>query len=465
MKILHYALGLPPYRTGGLTEYVYDLSLAQISRGHEVTVLWPGRRKLFSTGHISVYGKMLKNGIFSAEMTNPLPVPLLNGVGDPSAYMEARDSEDCARILEALKPDVLHVHTLMGLPKELIDEAEKLGIPMVFTTHDYYPLCPVVNMYRGGSVCDVAGCTDGDCANCSRYALSDKKIYILQHPLYRALKDSAPVKKVRKKYKAERAEQSVSYNGATRSENPGNTMENSGNDADTRVMSTDEASREYGKLRAFYLAMLKKMRIHANSSLAGDVYHKFLPDADIRVLPITHGHVRDRRVERNLDGDLRIAFSAACESYKGFPMLLEALDALYEERQDFKLHVYKGVNLERPYLLKHDSYSIETIEETFADMHVMVVPSLWQETFGFTVPEALSLGIVPLVSENVGAKDLVKNGENGFVLPLTAEAWTDCIRKLLSDKELYGRLNRNIMAEEFTLSMDEHEKETEQLYR
>ena len=43
MKILHYALGFPPYRTGGLTKYCIDLMLTQAEQGHEVALLWPGR--------------------------------------------------------------------------------------------------------------------------------------------------------------------------------------------------------------------------------------------------------------------------------------------------------------------------------------------------------------------------------------------------------------------------------------
>ena len=36
MKILHYFLGFPPYRTGGLTKYAYDLMQAQVADGNEV---------------------------------------------------------------------------------------------------------------------------------------------------------------------------------------------------------------------------------------------------------------------------------------------------------------------------------------------------------------------------------------------------------------------------------------------
>ena len=42
MRILHYSLGFPPYRTGGLTKFTMDLMRQQVKDGHIVTLLWPG---------------------------------------------------------------------------------------------------------------------------------------------------------------------------------------------------------------------------------------------------------------------------------------------------------------------------------------------------------------------------------------------------------------------------------------
>ena len=39
MRILHYALGFPPWRTGGLTKYCVDLMLTQKEQGYEVRKL------------------------------------------------------------------------------------------------------------------------------------------------------------------------------------------------------------------------------------------------------------------------------------------------------------------------------------------------------------------------------------------------------------------------------------------
>ena len=43
MKILHYALGFPPYRSGGLTKFCVDLMVQQAKEGHSVAMIWPGQ--------------------------------------------------------------------------------------------------------------------------------------------------------------------------------------------------------------------------------------------------------------------------------------------------------------------------------------------------------------------------------------------------------------------------------------
>ena len=45
MRILHYCLGFPPFRTGGMTKYCMDLMNEQNKAGHEVALLWPGTYK------------------------------------------------------------------------------------------------------------------------------------------------------------------------------------------------------------------------------------------------------------------------------------------------------------------------------------------------------------------------------------------------------------------------------------
>ena len=43
MNVLHYALGFPPYRSGGLTKLCVDLMIQQSKEGKRVALLWPGK--------------------------------------------------------------------------------------------------------------------------------------------------------------------------------------------------------------------------------------------------------------------------------------------------------------------------------------------------------------------------------------------------------------------------------------
>lgn len=47
------------------------------------------------------------------------------------------------------------------------------------------------------------------------------------------------------------------------------------------------------------------------------------------------------------------------------------------------------------------------LENIFKSIDLLIVPSLWKETFGFLVLEALSFGTHVMVSQNVGAKLLL----------------------------------------------------------
>ena len=170
MKILHYALGFPPYRTGGLTKYCIDLMLTQVEQGHEVALLWPGQITIVKK-KTEIHKRRNWNGIGSFEIINPLPVPLDEGILDVDAYIKKGDETVYSKFLQDYSPDVIHIHTLMGLHKEFIHAANELEIKTVFTTHDYFGLCPKVTLFHNGKICDNDhNCID--CVECNQSALS-----------------------------------------------------------------------------------------------------------------------------------------------------------------------------------------------------------------------------------------------------------------------------------------------------
>lgn len=74
----------------------------------------------------------------------------------PKQLVWAKDSlEDVARILEAEKPDVVHVHnTFTQISASVYTACREVGIPVVQTLHNFRLLCPGATFYRDGRVCE-----------------------------------------------------------------------------------------------------------------------------------------------------------------------------------------------------------------------------------------------------------------------------------------------------------------------
>ena len=119
MRILHYSLGLPPARSGGLTRYATDLMTAQCGR-HQVSLLYPGRWQPFG-GRVRVRRGKDYGDVAVYELINPLPVPLSYGVREPGGFLQAKklDRASLEAFYEQVRPDILHLHTWMGLPAYL----------------------------------------------------------------------------------------------------------------------------------------------------------------------------------------------------------------------------------------------------------------------------------------------------------------------------------------------------------
>lgn len=477
MKILHYALGFPPYRSGGLTKYCMDLMLAQKEAGHGVAMMWPGAMRF--SGHFVRFKKSKKlvdNGenktyIDSFEVINPLPVPLDEGIIEIEKFTKSCSNVKAyEKFLEEYAPDAIHVHTLMGLHKEFVETAKNMGIKVVFTSHDYFGICPKVTLFRNDDVCD------GDCkkcGECNQGALSLNKIRILQSGLYRGLKNTSFVKKMRKAHRneffseaelGEKDSKEILQHGEV---SDGNQEKRSQEVTDKfGEMILDEYCHRYEKLRKYYLSILKMVDvIHFNSTVTESVYHKFLPDTvKGKVINITHSNIGDnRRIKEYDGGKLRITYLAPAKNFKGYGIMKQALDEIWiQGKRDFHLTMYNEAETDAPYITVKLHFDYKELVNIFEETDVLIMPSVWKETFGFTVLEALSYGVPVLVTENVGAKDLLDDGRFGMIVEPTVDGVKEGILQLMENREMLMKYNKRIV-EEMDLgrvirSVDEIEK-------
>ena len=445
MKILHYFLGFPPYRTGGLTKYSFDLMKAQIDNGDAVLALWPGEIKSLG-GKADIRYRGQVDGIINCEMINPLPVSLDEGIKEVEAFTAACDANVFFEFLEKESPDAIHIHTLMGLYKEFVDAAKKLKIRMVFTTHDYFGICPKVTMYKSQAACDNDHAC-ADCVACNESALSLKKIQLMQSPLYRKMKNSTVVKALRKSHRSTFfAEEEMAAAGEN-------------------VAVCQEAADKYQKLRKYYIDILSQIdMIHFNSSVTEAVYTKYFKPINSKIVSITHKDIVDRRQSESVESDiLRISYLAPAKPFKGFSVLKKALDDLWESgNHSFEVKIFTPVENPSPYMkIKEDGYQYQELAQIFSETDVLLAPSVWYETFGFTVLEALSYGVPVIVSDHVGAKDIV--GDGGMVIPAgSAEDLMEAVRGLSTEK--LTQMKSSIRNMETFKSWDDFLKENYALY-
>ena len=432
MKILHYGLGFPPYRTGGLTKYCIDLIKTQKEMGHDVAMMWPG--KFTFSGHfVHIKKSISNNGITSFEVVNPLPVSLDEGIKDIKAYTEKCPNPQAYKeLLKQYAPDVVHVHTLMGLHREVLEGAKQMGIKIVFTSHDYFGICPKVTLFRNGHVCD--GVCEA-CEQCNESALSIKKIKMLQSGMYRALKDTMIVKKIRAAHRQEFFEESIAVEAEHNS---------------SEEKQQKNGFEQYEKLRNYYMSFFKMVDIiHFNSSVSESVYRKYLSkDVKGQVISISHREISDNRKIKKFDNHLlKITYLAPPKPFKGYIILRDALDELWSEgNKTIRLTMYNQADDNREYMQVKGSFDYKQLESIFDDTDVLIMPSICKETFGFTVLEALSFGVPVIVSENVGAKDLLgKTGEYGMVIKPTKEGVKQAVKRLIDEKELLEDYNWNIV--------------------
>lgn len=429
MKILHYFLGFPPYRTGGLTKFAYDLMQTQQKNGDKVFALWPGKIGFLKDKKIKIKERKKIDKIQNFEVINPLPVPLDEGISNIKAYTRKCDKNVYKELLEKLKPDVIHIHTLMGLHKEFIDVALENKIKIFFTAHDYFGICPKVVLYRDNKTCD-NDLKCEKCIECNYSALSLNKIKIMQGMLYRKIKNFEIIKSLRQKHRNNFFKENSNLKNAE----------------DNIIAEREKKAEEYRKLRQYYTEMLEKIDIiHFNSTLTKKVYLKYIKPKNYVVLNITHKDISDNRKNKYLESKkMRFTFLASTKPYKGFYMVKNVLDDIYKMKTyDFELNVYGNVLEKSEYMNVYENgFNQSDLAGIFSKTDMLIAPSLWYETFGFTVLEALSYDVPVLVSENVGAKDIV--GKCGVIVKANDER--DLKQKIeCLDKDKILQMKQNIL--------------------
>lgn len=218
---------------------------------------------------------------------------------------------------------------------------------------------------------------------------------------------------------------------------------------------------KYQKLLDYYKKCFSLVDcFHYNSETSKEVFMQYLPTSKGQVVSITHGGIEDHRIRKVYGHDvLHIGFIGNSTPYKGLPLLISMLkDIGMSESWDLSVWgggVGKHPSLPIYYKGKFDS---STIADVYEAMDVLIVPSIWKETFSLVTLEALSYGVPVIVSDNVGAQDIVKLYNPKFVYH-SGDELKSLICEILSDKNLLAEFNDKLLSSKWKYSMEEHAKD------
>ena len=185
---------------------------------------------------------------------------------------------------------------------------------------------------------------------------------------------------------------------------------------------------------------------HVRRTLAGAV-----PEEKIRVVHYGAPAIRHlKQAATDPARPLRVLFVGVLVQHKGIGYLLDAIDRLGTQveltlvgrRFQANARVDEACRRWRWF----ETLSHSQVLDVMMESDVLVLPSLG-EGFGLVVTEALACGLPVIVTPNVGASDLVQDGQEGFVVPVgSADSIAERLQSLSRDRELLAAMSRHAQA-------------------
>jgi len=159
MKICTITYAHSPSNIGGADLYAEKISKQLSKRGHDVFSI--SARPTFEK---SLSYSLEANGNYRVYWFYPLNISTFHNVAKKSALVQGiwrildlwniHSYYVIKKILKKEKPDIVHIHTPVGLSPSVFKAVKSLGIPLVFTLHDYYLICPRIGLlHASGEIC------------------------------------------------------------------------------------------------------------------------------------------------------------------------------------------------------------------------------------------------------------------------------------------------------------------------
>ena len=471
-RILHLGWGFRPWRGGGLIQYAEDLMEIQKSKGHDVFYFFAGRHyPIFNKPKII---KWKKNGINMFEIINS---PIIHS-GDRGTLSPQQDikeiiSEDFFRnVIQETLPDIIHIHELAGLPSSLIEIAkDEYQLPIVMTLADYFLLCPTLKLFDYlNENCEVFDVSQ-KCLKCCMNSPTENTSLI-----HRSLQFEIENFKTIRAVKLFLHSISRVYNIYQ------NIIKQIMNRNYKKIMGNLYLiSTQFQYRRITNLKRLKKIDLLIARSKSTENTYKYYLGQNTNIITInpTVKHLRGIKPKKYVDLDYPIkfaTFNGFASVPKGAIVLFNAITSLQDKEivNLFELHIYGTILKDMQIKIKdyknvyyHGMYTNKNLAEILDKIHVGIIPSVWEEVFGYVGLEFLAKGIPVIGNNRGGITEYTKNGITGFLnKSATANELADIMTCIINNPIQLIKLNNSILEnyDKIIKSIEFHFYEMERVY-
>lgn len=447
-------------RRGGLVAYVEDLMEEQVRRGHEVAYLFSGRHYPFLRR--PRVRRWRRGPVTMVELLNS---PLYDHGRQPDLELgETRIEQLAEQEIQEFRPDVIHVQELAGLPSSLLDVGRRAGRPVVMTLQDYFPLCSTFKLLDStGQVC-LRREVGEDCV--ATVAASPRNPALLFEATLWYHLDSTPVLRSLSPERKQRLTERLLPWYARSALRNGN---------GTATAAAFQRRRDVNVER-----LSRADRLIAMSSRVAEIYAQLGVDSSrLETTHLTLAHIERLRPRVYRQGEpITFATLGGGESVaKGSRVLLDAFRSLSSEMSPGRIRlvifgfaspeVVEEVGWLRDVEIAR-SYRPDQLDRLLDEVDVGIMPSVWEEAYGYAGIEFLAKGIPVIANELGGMVDYVRDGETGWLnRSRDADGLAAIVRQIADHPDEIAVLNERLRRERnsIVISLSRHAADIDEIYR
>jgi glycosyltransferase involved in cell wall biosynthesis len=407
MNILLVIHGFPPRQAAGSEIYTWMLA-NQLSQKDDVTVLTRTADSRIEEYAVSME-RVEKFNVMSINNT------LKYRKRFSDKYVNHHIGAIFSKILTEQKPDIVHIGHLIGLSTTIIDEIKKHNIPIVYTLHDFWLICPTGRFIKEPStVCHAPSVLE--CKKCLAPQLLVKRgsNRLIRH-----------TKKVTGKYRiAQRAyshlETLYKYYSAFRIRHPKPQL-------DGEIIKRRKRMQRIFELVDCFIAPSKfLLKKYTSLGLSGN-----------KVIHLDYGFHTEpfKKIKRKKSEKLRLGYIGTLIPPKGVHVLLGAFSKITSPRVELRIHgsfdeqndEYRSYSnrlsalFHQKNVIWYGAYENQTLNRILSEIDLLIVPSIWYENSPLVIHEAF-MAQVPVITSNAGGMaELVQHGVNGFLFEMGNE--------------------------------------------